>query len=85
MSEGLSPEEAAAVTAEALRLNDRYVREVIERFNLCPFARGARVSGRAIREVLLFDACDEEKAADAVERHERGPRPSRSSSSSCRG
>jgi hypothetical protein len=73
VSEGLSPDEAEAVTAEALRLNDRYVREVIERFNVCPFARGARISGRAIREVLLFDACDEEKAADAVERHERGP------------
>lgn len=73
MSDPLSPEEEEAVTAEALRLNDRYVREVIEHFNVCPFARGARVSGRAIRDVLLLDSCDEEAVVDAIERHERGP------------
>jgi hypothetical protein len=51
--ETLTDDEAAAITAETLRLNDRYVRELVEGFNVCPFARGARVGGRTDRVVLL--------------------------------
>lgn len=72
MTVALSEAEAAAVTEEALRRNDRYLREVVEGFNVCPFARGARVSGRAVREVLLVDALDPAPVVDAIERYERG-------------
>lgn len=67
-----SSEEVVAVTAEALRRNDRYVLEVVEGRNVCPFARGARVSGRAVREVLLLERCDEVAVADAIARYEAG-------------
>lgn len=39
--------------AEALRINLRYLVEVIERFDLCPWARGAREEGAVARRVLL--------------------------------
>ncbi len=68
----LTDAEAAAVTAEALRLNDRFVREVIEHFNICPFARGARTSGRAVREVLLHATPDVAPVRAAVARYEAG-------------
>jgi hypothetical protein len=69
----LSREEEARLAAEALRRNDRYLREVVEGLNVCPFARGARVSGRAVREVILHDRCEVAALTDVVERYERGP------------
>jgi hypothetical protein len=66
------PANNAAFTEEALRLNDRYVREVVEAFNVCPFARGARLSGAAVREVDLLDVCDASAIVEVVERYERG-------------
>jgi hypothetical protein len=36
-----------------LRLNDRYLDEVVERFDFCPYARGARQAGQVARAVIL--------------------------------
>jgi hypothetical protein len=38
---------------EALRLNARYLDEVVERFDFCPYARGARAAGQVARTVIL--------------------------------
>ena len=42
--------------ADALERNDRYVREFVEAFNLCPYAKRTREAGRLQRIVLLEDA-----------------------------
>jgi hypothetical protein len=39
--------------AEVLRLHQRYTVEVVEKFDICPWARHARESGAWVREVLL--------------------------------
>jgi hypothetical protein len=39
--------------AAALARNDRYVREFVEAFNLCPYARRTREGGRLQRSVVL--------------------------------
>ena len=41
--------------ASALERNDRYVREFVEAFNLCPYAKRTRETGRLHRVVLLED------------------------------
>jgi hypothetical protein len=41
------------LVGEALRINLRYLVEIIERFDLCPWARGAREEGAVSRRVLL--------------------------------
>lgn len=46
-SDGLDP----ALAADALRLNDRFLAEVVERFGVCPFAERARSEGRVARWV----------------------------------
>jgi hypothetical protein len=38
---------------EALRLHDRYSREIVEAFALCPWAKRARLEGKARARVLL--------------------------------
>jgi hypothetical protein len=45
---------------EALRLNERYLVEVVEAFDFCPYARGARQEGEVERRVVL--PADEEAA-----------------------
>ncbi len=45
-----------ALVGEALRLNDRYTREVVEAFGLCPWAEKARRDGRVKTLVLLQDS-----------------------------
>ena len=40
-------------TAEARRILDRYLVEVVERFDLCPWARGARAGGEVAIAVLF--------------------------------
>jgi len=42
--------------AAALERNDRYVREFVEAFNLCPYAKRTRETGRLHRVVLLEDS-----------------------------
>lgn len=52
----MSPENPRAVLArEALRLHQRYQREVIERFSICPWAKPARSTDR-IRSHVIVDA-----------------------------
>ena len=69
-----APIDESAWTAEALRINDRFTLEVVEAFDICPFARGARLQGRAIREVLLQDSLDLEPSLDLIARLEADPR-----------
>ena len=52
----LSTEARAAIEAEALRLNDRYLLEVIERYAFCPFAKEGRAAGETRRTVLIADS-----------------------------
>jgi hypothetical protein len=40
---------------ETLRLNERYLVEVVEAFGFCPWARATRLSGNLARTVLLQD------------------------------
>lgn len=45
--------DANELEREALRLNRRYVVEVVERYSLCPWAERARREGRVIERVFL--------------------------------
>ncbi len=45
------------LVTEALRLHDRYQREVIERFSICPWAKPARLEGRIRAHVVTDAAC----------------------------
>jgi hypothetical protein len=45
----------AAIEREALRLNDRYLHEIIEEYAFCPFARSGREAGQTSRYVLYAD------------------------------
>ena len=58
--------------AEVLRINDRYIGEFVERFNLCPFAKLTRERGALFREVL--DSEDLARAIAVLEDWEHEPR-----------
>jgi hypothetical protein len=45
-------EQLDTLLRETLRLNDRYVLEVVEAFGLCPWAKGARLAGHVARSVI---------------------------------
>ncbi len=45
-----------ALALEAIRLNERYTREVVEEFGLCPWAEKSRRDGRVKTLVLLQDS-----------------------------
>jgi hypothetical protein len=45
----------AALAAEALRVNDRYLHEHVEGHGFCPFARGGRLAGETTRYVHHAD------------------------------
>src|SRR3954463_13409409 len=65
----------AAITAAALARHERYVREFIEGFNFCPYAKRSRETGTLQRVVLLdtsFDAAAS-AIASAIERLEQLP------------
>lgn len=47
------PDPRALWIEQALRLNERYLVEVVERFGLCPWARSARLGGQVDRRVSL--------------------------------
>ncbi|MFO0659234.1 MAG: DUF1415 family protein [Polyangiaceae bacterium] len=51
----LSPDDLAALEQEALRINLRFVTEIIESKHVCPFARAARLDGSSVRRVCLID------------------------------
>jgi hypothetical protein len=50
-----NPREALA--REALRLHERYHRELIERFSVCPWAKPARANGRTRTHVVTEASC----------------------------
>ena len=51
----MSPSDASeALIREALRLHERYHRELIERFSVCPWAKAARVEGRTRTHVVAI-------------------------------
>jgi hypothetical protein len=56
----------AALVAEALRLNTRYVEELVIGWNLCPWAAKAWRDGAVARRVFLDAAPDAGTAADVV-------------------
>ncbi len=53
---------SADFTAQAVRLHDRYLLEVVEPLGLCPWARRARLDGRTRQHVVLDDAEDAARA-----------------------
>ena len=46
-----------ALAREALRLHERYHRELIERFSVCPWAKPARADGRTRAHVVVDVSC----------------------------
>src|SRR5580765_252704 len=65
----------AAVTAAALARHERYVREFVEGFNFCPYAKRSRETGTLQRVVLLEEGFDAAASAiaHAIERFEQLP------------
>ena len=55
----INPREALA--REALRLHERYHRELIERFSVCPWAKPARADGRTRAHVVVEASCSPEE------------------------
>jgi len=55
-----------ALRREALRLHERYQRELIERFSVCPWARAARVGGRKRTHVVTSASCSPEELAPVL-------------------
>jgi hypothetical protein len=51
----VNPREALA--REALRLHERYLRELIEHFSVCPWAKPARADGRTRAHVVIEVSC----------------------------
>ena len=57
-----------ALQREALRLHERYQREVIERFSVCPWARPARVAGKMRSHVAVERGLEPAALAPIVDR-----------------
>ena len=55
----VNPREALA--REALRLHERYHRELIERFSVCPWAKPARAADRTRAHVVIEPSCSPEE------------------------
>ena len=49
---------SARLVAEALRLNARYVEEVVIGWELCPWAARAWIDGQVVQRVFAGDALD---------------------------
>jgi len=64
-----------AVAAAALARHERYVREFVEEFNFCPYAKRSRETGTLQRVVLLEESFQAAASAiaDAIERLEQLP------------
>jgi hypothetical protein len=55
-----------ALRREALRLHERYHRELIERFSVCPWAKPARAEGRTRAHVVTDATCSPEELAPVL-------------------
>jgi hypothetical protein len=53
-----SENESEALVHEALRLQERFQREVIERFSICPWAKAARLEDRIRAHVVVHAPCE---------------------------
>jgi hypothetical protein len=51
---------------QTLRLNERYLVEVVERFGLCPWAKSTRIDGQLVRRVSLQIDTDPEPTLTAL-------------------
>lgn len=71
----LSADEERGFIAEVLRIQERYAVEVIERFNLCPWARKVREAGEVERPVLLQRDADPAPTLALIRALEAQPRP----------
>jgi hypothetical protein len=56
----------AALAAEAVRVHDRYIIELVEALKICPWAERARLEGRMRQRVLLGRSLDLEPALEAT-------------------
>ena len=65
----------ARLGIEACRLHERYTLELIERFNLCPWARRSRLDGEVERHPLLQRSMDAAPTLALLDRLEAAPRP----------
>lgn len=63
-----------AFVAEVLRLHQRYAEEVVEAFNICPWARRAREEGEWERPVLLQRDLAIEPSLEVIRGLEADPR-----------
>ena len=70
-----SDERDARLSVEACRLHERYTIEVIERFNLCPWAYKARQEGDVVRRTLLQRSTTPEPTLELLAELEAAPRP----------
>lgn len=57
-----------------LRLSDRYLDELVDAFDICPFARGARKSGQVARRVLHARAPELAAGLSAIAELEADPK-----------
>jgi len=55
-----------ALRREALRLHERYQRELIERFSVCPWAKPARAEGHTRAHVVTSASCSPEELAPVL-------------------
>jgi len=65
--------DAARIEREARRLLDRYLVEVVERWNLCPWAASSRRRGELRIEILVAPGGEPPDVAPAVDRIARDP------------
>lgn len=56
-----------ALAREALRLHQRYQRELVERFSICPWAKPARSEDRVRAHVVVEASCDSEELRPIVD------------------
>jgi hypothetical protein len=62
-----APHEDSAFVDEVLRINQRYVSEIVEGFDVCPFARGARTGGAFGRRVIVEATRDPAPSLAAID------------------
>jgi hypothetical protein len=64
-------EDGNALRAQALRVHQRYTREVVEALGFCPWAAGARAAGRVHTRVVLGSELDLQRTLDELHALER--------------
>lgn len=70
----LSERQRIRLREEALRVNERYLREFIEGSSFCPYAKQGRRSGQTSRYVFLFEELDVKPLVDLMKRISEDPK-----------